>query len=739
MPEPDKIYKFGNFLLDPAENLFLDDGVPISLKPKAFETLVILVESGGRLVLREDLIKRVWPDTSARDETLAQNISQLRKALDNGVGGSSMIQTVPKRGFRFIAQVRIVEPGPELPQAAVLQPPADTPAIETVLPVVEPGPELPEAAALHPPAEAPAIATSLPVQSSENRQSRNLQRLIFVLLGIAVIGIVSTFTPQPPQLKPPQLTQITFSGKVEAGGGIHPEGPRLIFMERNGSQWPLTQTSIGGGGERPFEALFPKTRVWAMSPDRTEWLVSSFTDSISNMPLWIVPVQGGPPLRVGDVMVDSANWFPDGKRIIAAMGHDVFSVDRDGRNRHELFSVQGRAADFHWHPDGSRFRFTVVKEGSESEPSLWEASSNGSGPHRVNLGLPPETPACCGMWMPNGKDYVFTAAENKRRDIWVLREPQGFFQFGKQKPTQLTAGPTDFFGPPVSEGKRLFVFGAKYQAAPVRYNQGTEEFQPYLTSESFIDLTFSPDGQWIAYIGEGLILWRSRPDGSERLRLTTEPMHALRPRWSRDGKRILFVAELPGMSYTAFIVAADGGAALQVYKEDKKYRSFADWSPDGESVIMDVLAGSAPDDSLTLVNLRTGQASEFPGSRGMRNMHWSPDGRFLAASSDDTKTLYLFHADSQSWIRAASARSIARMEWSRDGHYLYFQDIFDPAEAVFQLDPETLKKERVLDFSKPLQQGAIRCGFEGIAPDGSFLASIRRAALDIYALDVDLP
>ncbi len=710
MPEASKIYKFGDFQLYPSEQLLLRDSISIPLKPKVFETLVVLVESGGSLVTKDQLVERVWPDTSASDEVLAQNISQLRKALGNWNSGSSMIQTVPKRGYRFTAQVQIVEPEPELPPAAAPQPPA----------------------------EPPAIAMVLPGQSSKDRPGRNLQRLIFVLLGIAVIGVASRFISQPPQLKPPRLTRITFSGKVEAGGGIHAEGPRLIFMERTGSLWPLMQTSIRGGGELPFAAPFPKTRVWALSPDRTEWLVSSFTDSINNMPLWIVPVQGGPPLRVGDVMVDSASWFPDGKRIIAAKGHEVFAVERDGRNQHLLFAVQDRAADFHWHPDGSRFRFTVVKAGSESEPSLWEASPDGSAPHPVNLGLPPQTPACCGMWTPNGKDYVFTAAENKRGDIWVLRETQSIFPFGRKRPIQLTAGPTDFFGPPVSEGKRLFVFGNNYAASPVRYNQRTEEFQPYLSSsESFIDLTFSPEGQWIAYIGEGLILWRSRPDGSERLQLTTAPMHALRPRWSRDGKRILFVAELPGMTYTAFVVSADGGAVTQLYKEDKTYRSFADWSPDEKSVVMDVLAGSKPDEPMTLVNLSTGQTSVFPGSQGMRNMHWSPDGRFLAASSDDTKTLYLFNAASQIWVRAASARSVARMEWSRDGHYLYFQDIFDPAEAVFRLDPGTLVTERVLDFSKLLRAGAVRCGFEGSAPDGSFLASIRRSALDIYAIDVD--
>src|SRR5690242_10315761 len=133
------IYKFGDFQLYPSEQLLLRDSVSIPLKPKVFETLVVLVESGGSLVTKDQLVERVWPDTSASDEVLAQNISQLRKALGNWNGGSSMIQTVPKRGYRFTAQVRVVEPEPTMPQAAELQP--------------------------------PATATALPVQANKNRRN----------------------------------------------------------------------------------------------------------------------------------------------------------------------------------------------------------------------------------------------------------------------------------------------------------------------------------------------------------------------------------------------------------------------------------------------------------------------------------------------------------------------------------------------------------------------------------------
>ena len=105
MQEGKHLYEFGPFRLDPAERSLLRDGKAVPLTPKAFELLVLLVENRGHLLKKDELIERVWPNTFVEEANLAQNVSALRKALDDKNGGAQYIETVPKGGYRFTAAV----------------------------------------------------------------------------------------------------------------------------------------------------------------------------------------------------------------------------------------------------------------------------------------------------------------------------------------------------------------------------------------------------------------------------------------------------------------------------------------------------------------------------------------------------------------------------------------------------------------------------------------------------------
>src|SRR5437762_2248441 len=99
-------FEFGPFRVDVANLLLFRDGQPLSLAPRAVETLIALVQHGGQLVKKDDLIRIVWSERIVDESNLSQNIYLLRKTLGNGSNGQNYIETVPRRGYRFVAEVR---------------------------------------------------------------------------------------------------------------------------------------------------------------------------------------------------------------------------------------------------------------------------------------------------------------------------------------------------------------------------------------------------------------------------------------------------------------------------------------------------------------------------------------------------------------------------------------------------------------------------------------------------------
>ena len=108
-PQAKQLYEFEQFRLDPHERLLLCDGEPVPLTPKAFDMLLALVENSGRLLKKEELMRRLWPDSFVEEGSLTQNVSLLRRALGERPEGQKFIETVPRRGYRFVAGVRAVD------------------------------------------------------------------------------------------------------------------------------------------------------------------------------------------------------------------------------------------------------------------------------------------------------------------------------------------------------------------------------------------------------------------------------------------------------------------------------------------------------------------------------------------------------------------------------------------------------------------------------------------------------
>ena len=184
--ETKALYEFAEFRLDPGQHLLLRQGKPVALTPKAFELLVVLIQSGGRLLTKDDLMKKVWPDSFVEEANLTVNISSLRKTLGDSLEGQAIIETVPKLGYRFVTPVKEVietQTGSATPTRA------------------EPAPV---AVSLVPVTPVPVTAADDPVSRTATREYLRIAAVAALIVGVAIAAAVFLRSGNRPASVPPQ-------------------------------------------------------------------------------------------------------------------------------------------------------------------------------------------------------------------------------------------------------------------------------------------------------------------------------------------------------------------------------------------------------------------------------------------------------------------------------------------------------------------------------------------------------
>jgi len=294
---------------------------------------------------------------------------------------------------------------------------------------------------------------------------------------------------------------------------------------------------------------------------------------------------------------------------------------------------------------------------------------------------------------------------------------------------------------PSKDGKRLFVIGSKPRGELVQYDSKARQFVPYLSGISADDLAFSRDGEWVAYVTfPNGVLWRSKVDGSQRLQLTFPPMRALLPRWSPDGKRIAFMSVAAGKPWKIFLVSAEGGSAQQVIPGERNEVD-PNWSSDGNSLVFGrapwMESGTSGTMTIQLLDLRTHQISELPGSEGLFAPRWSQNGRYICALNADSSKLLLFDFTTQKWTELVNM-FVSYPSWSRDGKYIYFDAYSGDDPALSRVRINDHKLERLVSMKGFRRTGLLGNWF-GLAPDDSPLVVRYVGTREIYALDWDAP
>jgi eukaryotic-like serine/threonine-protein kinase len=452
-------------------------------------------------------------------------------------------------------------------------------------------------------------------------------------------------------------------------------------------------------------------------------------------PLFTVRAVDGSVRRVGDAMCQCAGWLADG-RIICAKGTDLYLVNPDGTEFHKVATSPGDTSFPRSSPDGRLIRFVV-------DPNeLWEVAAGGSNLHPLLPGWNNPPAEDDGSWTADGRYYLFQSTRKGVESVWAIGEKGDLFHKPRREPVQLTFAPMIFRNPIASrDGKKIFALGALPSGELMRYDAKSRHFQPYLIGLSVTHVDFSRDGMWMTYVAyPERTLWKSRPDGSERAQLTFPPIWAFLPRWSPDGKRIVFkdMNSNPGI----MIISSEGGTPEPLPLGPRKDAWDPGWSPDGKSIIFDYRPTSATlPTSIHLYDLATRHTSELAGSEGINSPRWSPDGRILlGVTSDDQifQNLMLFNVRSRRWSKFSTTGYITWAMWSRDSRYVYFINAKPGNWAVYRAGIANRVVERVLSLND-VNFAPGSDGWFGLTPDDSVLVLKGYAAEEVYALDWEAP
>lgn len=428
-------------------------------------------------------------------------------------------------------------------------------------------------------------------------------------------------------------------------------------------------------------------------------------------------------------------------------GPALYVAEGDGSNSRKITDFAGIGAWPNVSPDGKRIRFMIAATGLTS--SLWEIAADGTGLHQLLKGWHDPPNECCGKWTGDGKYFVFQYQNEGRWDLWALREQSGWFHRTTQEPMRLTNGPLSYVLPcPSRDSEQIFAVGSKRRGELVRYDAKTRQYVSYAGGPSAIDAHVSPDGKWVAYSSyPDHTLWRSRPDGSERLQLTYPPMLVFYPQISPDGKKVAFAGFQRAKKYLSlYIVSIDGGVPEAITRAGALA-----WSPDENSLAYTQLVpgkGFGERDSLEeyVVDLRTKKASAIPHSVGIIVPLW-PEPNTLLATQMSSGKIMSYDFKTQRWSE------FTRSEFglgilSPDRKYLYTDEMPDASGGaqVVRLRVADKKVETVLSLKgiRRVVDEQVAGGFNlptwvGVTPDGSVLVTRDVGTQEIYALKVKWP
>lgn len=726
-------YEFGPFRLDAEERQLFRDDAPVPLPPKVFETLVALVEHNGHILEKEELMKRVWPDTFVEENNLTKNISEIRKVLGEGQNGGRYIETVPKRGYRFVATVKkdwsegaelIVEEHTrtrviteeeeetndnDTSEKTVASPIALTMPSEQA--VIETGPQAIE------PKGAPARITH-PAGSSK-RHGRSLVLVLAALLAAgAVAFVLYKFTSRERPKNVPaavapfermKLERLTVTGKA-VDAAISPDGKYVAYV-------------VSDGGRRSLwlRQLATSSNIQIAAPTEGGYGYLTFTrdgshiyytkmEQNTHFTLYQIPLLGGVPRKVVENIQSPVTLSPDGKQLAFVRWYPdqaemaLMIANADGTEERKLaerqrpiFLSYGGAA---WSPDGKIIVFAVrnpeddhrrlfevnVVDGKEKEIASYQW---------LNVGRL--------AWLKDGSGLVVSASsQSGASQLWHLSYPAGEVR-------KITNDLDSYTGVSMTEdsGALVTILGelrSNVWTIPPGADASRAKQITFGRIEGDDGITLASDGKIIytSNAGGEVDVWMMEADGTGQRQLTFDAGRNVLPEVSPDGRHILFVSNRTGSNHI-WRVDADGRNLRQMTHGAEEIDPHL--SPDGQWMVY-AAADSTKSWTIWKMPLEGGPPIRLT-DRPATYPIISPDGKLIACN-------YMIESPSQlqQWriaivpfeggqpIKVFDVPSFAlrQIRWAPDGRSLTYVETRDEVSNIWSLPIDGGPPKQLTDF-----------------------------------------
>lgn len=599
MDDKGYIYQFDNVRVDPGSFRLWKAERIVQIEPKAFQVLLFLLENRGRLIEKRELLDAVWKETFVTENALTREIALLRKALGENAREAKYIETVPTKGYRFIADVEITN-GRKLEEEYKEEKAAE---IEQAVGLQE------SVSAFSPPA-------IVAVKEKEAERTRRLKpSVVFVLIGaLALLALACLFfwnllrRPASEARVVRRTTQVTTWLGLDAYPALSPDGSSIAYTSNHDGNFEIYVKPLASGGreiqvtsdgEQNFEP--------AWSPDG-QYIAYH---SRSRGGIWIIPALGGVARRLTDFGSKPA-WSRDGS-MIAFQSQALIDLSR-------------------------------IVSGALPPSTIWIIPSRGGQPVQLTQAGVPSGGHSSPTWSPDGKRIVFFGYDSSLAAIWSVAAVGGDL-----KP--LTTNQHLFFDPVYApDGKNIYCGGIsgninyglwRIPIAPDTGERLGEPVEVQNTGTQIIkNLSISADGTKIAYGSQSLTsdIWSiplspqtSEAAGNAVPLMQDRSARKANPSISPDGKKITFGVWRAGAPGNVWLMDADGKNPSPITTSTAS-TTLASWLSNDE--VTYVTYRQDENGVLSSINLKTGvERALFTLQPDMDFIRISPDGRQLAYNS----------------------------------------------------------------------------------------------------------